>query len=332
MKVRGAPTAHKVVLVSASTTIMRVKLKNPRRRSEENKVHDSFGRLTKIVTVEVGRWGVGREVVGSPKHGTVEVVEVGSPKQETVEEVVKSGSSKQETVVEVGEVSSPKQETVEAVGVGVGSPKQETVRRRRKGGKGSRFRSLLVFQRRLSADRGLPPSRLIQETEARSPRRRGRREEEESASPILRRGVEDMVNLEEELGEEGDIGGGKEEVGDTERRALSGDLNRFSTPSSSSASHPSSSSHSTMQPQVFQQASPFSHLTPAPTPPFSSPYNPPFTPPFSSPYTLHFTPFTPVTPFTPLQSPECGLQPGPTDLCGRCGTWGTIIRGSFTCV
>ena len=55
VKVRGAPTAHKVVLVSASTTIMRVKLKNPRRRSEENKVHDSFGRLTKIVTVEVGR-------------------------------------------------------------------------------------------------------------------------------------------------------------------------------------------------------------------------------------------------------------------------------------
>ena len=202
-----------MVLVSASTTIMRVKLKNPRRRSEENKVHDSFGRLTKIVTVEVGRWGVGREVVGSPKHGTVEVVEVGSPKQETVEEVVKSGSSKQETVVEVGEVSSPKQETVEAVGVGVGSPKQETVRRRRKGGKGSRFRSLLVFQRRLSADRGLPPSRLIQETEARSPRRRGRREEEESASPILRRGVEDMVNLEEELGEEGDIGGGRRRWG-----------------------------------------------------------------------------------------------------------------------
>ena len=51
---------------------------------------------------------------------------------------------------------SVKQCTVEAVGVGVGSPKQETVRRRRKGGKGSRFRSLLVFQRRLSADRGLP--------------------------------------------------------------------------------------------------------------------------------------------------------------------------------
>ena len=248
-------------------------------------------------------------------------------------EVGEVSSPKQETVVEVGMgVGSPKQETVEAVGVGVGSTKQETVRRRRKGGKGSRFRSLLVFQRRLSADRGLPPSRLIQETEARSPRRRGRREEEESASPILRRGVEDMVNLEEELGEEGDIGGGKEEVGDTERRALSGDLNRFSTPSSSSASHPSSFSHSTMPPQVFQQASPFSHLTPAPTPPFSSPYNPPFTPPFSSPYTLHFTPFTPVTPFTPLQSPECGLQPGPMDLCGRCGTWGTIIRGSFTCV
>ena len=63
VKVRGAPTAHKVVLVSASTTIMRVKLKNPRRRSEENKVHDSFGRLTKIVTVEVGggQGGGGRD-------------------------------------------------------------------------------------------------------------------------------------------------------------------------------------------------------------------------------------------------------------------------------
>ena len=183
---QGGCGAHWVILTIASTIIMRVKLKNPRRRGEENKVPRylapwMFGGLTKIVTVDVGRWGVGREVVGSPKHGTVEVVEVGSPKHGVVE-VVEVGSPKHETA-EVVEVGSLKHETMEEE---VDSPKHGTVRRKRKGGKGSRFRGLLAYQHRLSADRGLPPSRLMQETEARSPRRRGRREQEESASPTLR--------------------------------------------------------------------------------------------------------------------------------------------------
>ena len=176
---QGGCEANRVILTIASPCIMRAKLKYPRRRGEENKVHSCLapwvmGRLRTIVTVEVGRWVVGREVVGSPKHGTVEVVEVGSPMHGTVEVV---GSHKHETA-EVVEVFSLKHETVDEVG----SPLHGTVRRKRKGGKGSRFRGLLAYQQRLSDNRGLPPSRLlIQETEARSPgRRRGRREEEDS--------------------------------------------------------------------------------------------------------------------------------------------------------
>ena len=48
---------------------------------------------------------------------------------------------------------------------------------------------LLAYQLRLSVEKGLPLSRLlIQGIDARSPRRR---EQKESASPILRRGLEE---------------------------------------------------------------------------------------------------------------------------------------------
>ena len=64
----------------------------------------------------------------------------------------------------------------------------------------------LAYQLRLSVEKGLPLSRLlIQGTDAMSPRRRGRREQEESASPILRRG------LKEERGKEGERLGRREE-------------------------------------------------------------------------------------------------------------------------
>ena len=64
------------------------------------------------------------------------------------------------------------------------------------------MRRLLAYQLRLSVEKGLPLSRLlIQGIDARSPRRR---EQKESASPILRRG------LEEERGKEGERQGMRE--------------------------------------------------------------------------------------------------------------------------
>ena len=63
-------------------------------------------------------------------------------------------------------------------------------KRKRRGGKGSRLRRLLLYQFLLTERRGLPLSRLLR-TEAMS-QRQGRREQEESAeeetSRIVRRG------------------------------------------------------------------------------------------------------------------------------------------------
>ena len=58
-------------------------------------------------------------------------------------------------------------------------------RRKKKGGKGSRLRRLLIYQLLLTERRRLPLSRLLR-TEAKS-QRQGRREQEVSASPLLRR-------------------------------------------------------------------------------------------------------------------------------------------------
>ena len=64
----------------------------------------------------------------------------------------------------------------------------ETVKGRRRGGRGSTMRRLLAYQLQLSAEKGLPLSRLLKQgTDARSPMRRGRKEQEESASPTLRK-------------------------------------------------------------------------------------------------------------------------------------------------
>ena len=70
----------------------------------------------------------------------------------------------------------------------VGSSEPGAHRRKRKGGRGSRMRRLLVHQLLLTEKRGLPLSRLLclRRTEDKS-QVQGRREQEESASPILRR-------------------------------------------------------------------------------------------------------------------------------------------------
>ena len=55
----------------------------------------------------------------------------------------------------------------------------ETVKGRRRGGRGSRMRRLLAYQLQLSVEKGLPLSRLLKQgTDARSPKRRGRKEQE----------------------------------------------------------------------------------------------------------------------------------------------------------
>ena len=73
-------------------------------------------------------------------------------------------------------------------------PLAQTRKRKRKGGRRSRLRRLLAFQLHLTVDEGLPLSHLLTKgTEAKSPRRR--REQEESASPTLRRRVEEKEGV-----------------------------------------------------------------------------------------------------------------------------------------
>ena len=152
-------------------------------------------------------------------------------------------------------------------------------KRKRRGGKGSRLRRLLIHQLLLTERRGLPLSRLLR-TEAKS-QRQGRREQEESASPILRRRRpelsgeggkgkngerEGLQDLREEVEER------REEVRCCSRGALTGDIN-ISTPRSTKTEVTTTSS------QVFPQipgTPPFPHLTPPPTP-STLPFTPPYT-------------------------------------------------------
>ena len=121
-----------------------------------------------------------------------------------------------ESVAEEGEGKGPDALTE------VESSEPGAHRRKRRGGRGSRMRRLLVHQLLLTEKRELPLSRLLclRRTEAKS-QGQGRREEEESASPILKRrsgmvrgdkrveikevreGLEDTREVVEETKEEG---------------------------------------------------------------------------------------------------------------------------------
>ena len=226
------------------------------------------------------------------------------------------------------------------------SSKPGAHKRKRRGGKGSRLRRLLIHQLLLTERRGLPLSRLLR-TEAKS-QRQGRREQEESASPILRRRRPELSG-EEGKGKNGEREGVKdlreeveerrEEVRCCSRGALTGDIN-LSTPRSTKTEA------TTPSPQVFPQipgTPPFPHLTPPPTPstlpvsppytlPFTTPYTlpltPAFTPPYSQPHTPLFTPMytsLPVYTTPPYTPPPCGPMPGLQWLfCGGCQAWGTV--------
>ena len=219
-------------------------------------------------------------------------------------------------------------------------------RRKRRGGRGSRLRRLLVHQLLLTEKRGLPLTRLLclRRTEAKS-QVQGRREQEESASPILKRRRTEVI--EEETKIEMKETGGREEGEDIRKdvrsgskRALSGDTTLL-TPritQAATTTHPS---------QVYPQSPgtpPFPNLTHPHTPPYAPtntlsytlPLTPPYTPPYTPAYTLPITsPNIPLfTPqhmslpvyHTPPYAPSlCGPMPGPQWLfCGGCQAWGIV--------
>ena len=144
----------------------------------------------------------------------------------------------------------------------------ETVKGRRRGGRGSRMRRLLAYQLQLSVEKGLPLSRLLKQgTDARSPKRRGRKEQEGLASPTLRKRPEVKEKEEERIEtgeeEEGEVRG--EAVGDTGFRASYSKSKRCYMLSSSTASRPTPRHHSF--PQIWGSP-PFPSLVKLPcTPP-----------------------------------------------------------------
>ena len=245
----------------------------------------------------------------------------------------------EEVILEEAEVTVSDGEKAEKVdtencpdaGADVGSSEPRANRKKRKGGRGSRLRRLLVHQLLLTEKRGLPLSRLLclRRTEAKS-QVRGRREQEESASPMLRRrrpkvagkereeevreGVEDKREDADEI---------REKVEFCSKGALTGD-SIFFTPRSiqTEVTKPSS----LVYPQI-PGTPPFPHLTPLHTPIYTPPYTPPYTLPFTPPYTPLFTPLytsQPVYPTPPYTPPPCGPMPGLQWLfCGGCQAWGT---------
>ena len=181
----------------------------------------------------------------------------------------------------------------------------EEGRRRRRGGWSSRMRRLLQFQRRQMEERGRSPSRLLslRGTDPMSPGLRKLREQELSASPVLRRRRGEVG--EESVGEGMGEGRGEEleEGGSKTWERLSATLKNTShlfsplasstppsapspsPPSTPSPSSPSSSSPTTTPPSQFPQQmgpAPFpqlthQHITSTPPSPYYQAYTPPHT-------------------------------------------------------
>ena len=212
-----------------------------------------------------------------------------------------------------------------ADGNGGHEPMASVGRRRRRGGRGSQLRRLLKYQALLSERRGLPPSRLnrLRLTEAESPRLRSRRaEEEESASPILRRRVGEEVRG-REGGGRGDGGRrGHETKEEFARKHTQTSMRLFSEvedtnpspPPPTTPLHQPTTLPTTPKPNHYPQQRgviPFPNLlSPNSTP---SPHTPP------SPYT-HFPPPPLTLPFTPYQPLlQCGQTPRPLQVfCHGC--------------
>ena len=181
----------------------------------------------------------------------------------------------------------------------------EEVRRKKgkrvRGGRGSRMRRLLAFQLMLTVKKGLPLSRLLtlKEADARySKREELKKEQEESASPMLERR---RVKEEENEVKVTSVDKEKEEERCFKMGASTGDSLIF-TPRSS-------------QPEVTL---PNPNTSPQlqPVPPF---------PCLSSP-TYIWVP-VPATAFTSFyQFPQSDLMPGHQwIICGACNSWGSVM-------
>ena len=131
-------------------------------------------------------------------------------KQDAMESVAQEGEGKGPDDLTEGESSEP-----------------GAHRRKRRGGRGTTLRRLLVHQLLLTEKRGLPLSRLLclRRTEAKS-QVQGRREQEESASPILKRRRTEVIKEEtkiemKETGEREDGEDIRKDVRSGSKRALS---------------------------------------------------------------------------------------------------------------
>ena len=194
-----------------------------------------------------------------------------------------------ETEEVAGEVEEEVEEVEVVSHVLVADASTQTRMRKRKGGRRSRLRRLLAFQLHLTVDKGLPLSHLLTKgTEAKSPRRR--REQEESASPTLRRrvegkeGVDQVGEVEEEMEElkTGDQAEeGREQVVDTKKGALSScsmNLFKLSSPTTGVTTSPQISTPAPTLPKQAHGYLPSSHLPPPYPPPLTRPCTPAYTP------------------------------------------------------
>ena len=209
-------------------------------------------------------------------------------------------------------------------------------KRRKRGGRSSKLRRLLSHQLLLMEKWGLPPSRLLcnVRSEARTLRQGGRREQAESASPLLRSKArrrestaEEEVKVEikegvaEAEGVKVEEGGGVTEAGGAvggsgESVGFSTHIGPSSTPAGSTPLHSQVSAPITGSPPApFPHLPSNSHLTvPLPhTPPFKPPPTPAPTPtPHYSYTTMPPTPIIPAYfPHTPTRAP---FLPPPTPL------------------
>ena len=238
----------------------------------------------------------GRFSLPKKEYEAVETV-IGKEEAAT-EEVVEAVPEKEEKTVAVCKVD----EETASCGATARDASTQTLQRRRRGGRGSRMRRLLAFQLMLTEKKGLPLPRLLtfKEADARySKREELMREQEESASPTLKRKSVKVVEAE---GKEAKVN--LKDMNEKEDRCPSLGASTGDSPIFTPRSFHSDVASPTLNyfPQL-PAMSPFYHLSP---PPYLWLHTPPFT-------TFH-------------SSPPSDLMPGHQWLiCGTCHSWGSVF-------
>ena len=284
--------------------------------------------MVKEVTVEAQ----GRRKKSPPKKEKVEEVKVEEVKVE--EEKAEEVRVEEVRVEEVkGEV---KGDVEEKESDGKKDSYTQTSGRTRKRGRESRMRRLLSYQLLLTERRGFPLSRLLtnlKRAEARSQGLEGRRMEEESASPVLkRRGRQEEIGVEvggvesgEVRGEvrgleEGEVGGearreeGDTNTGDQARNTLKNTAQLvFPVGVNSPPTIATTTTTTTTTTTPATKPSPSLTISPTATPQFLYP---------TPPYPPTFTPIPPA--FFPLPTSLCSPTPGLrwvlSGWCSSCGS------------